>query len=296
MAGEYISVYKSEKHKTELCALYDMALKKWPVPYTELFLETRCGRTHVIRCGNENGKPVVLFHGTGNNSLSWKYSASDLGSSFDLYLIDTINDPGKSDASVGFDPSCDYAAWVNEILGELKLDKPFCAGHSKGAWIALNSLVSDPDCFEKVVLLAPAVGIHERMSRSFMLRSIYVGMAPSVKNLRSYFDYVFGPDKKASQSYIEYFRQILLGTRSKPIRHRQFTDDELRNVRAPVMIVFGDHEVCVDYEKAAARARRLIANVEIEIVKNAGHGLHGEKPEIVNGLMRNFFERRMNTV
>jgi hypothetical protein len=69
MKEKYLSVYKSGKAKNELLAYYDAILDNWPVPYTEINLETPHGKTHIICCGKEDGNPLLLFHGTGNNSL-----------------------------------------------------------------------------------------------------------------------------------------------------------------------------------------------------------------------------------
>jgi pimeloyl-ACP methyl ester carboxylesterase len=289
METKYRSLYRSEKHKAELYALYDKVLDNWPVPFREIELETPCGRTHLINCGNASGEPLLLFHGINNNSLMWRFNVAGLGERFNLYLVDTINDPGKSEAAAAFDPARDYAAWVRETLSALGLHDAFFLGHSKGGWIVLNTLVSDPALVRKACLLAPAVGINAKLKTKFMLKSISVGISPTVKKVTSYFRYMSGPGRSANPDFIEYLTQIIKGTRSRPVRHRQFTDDELRAIRRPLLIAFGDREVCGDYRKVIERAQRLIPGVEVKIVPGAGHGLQGEEPEKVNSMIAGFF-------
>src|SRR5262249_15327734 len=47
-----------------------------------------------------------------------------------------------------------------------------------------------------------------------------------------------------------------------------FSDDELRTLRVPTLVLYGDHEVICDPAAAVARARRLILDVEAD--RNAG--------------------------
>ena len=45
-----------------------------------------------------------------------------------------------------------------------------------------------------------------------------------------------------------------------------FSDDELRAMRVPTLLLIGDHEVIYDPATALARARRLIPDFEGELV------------------------------
>ena len=38
-------------------------------------------------------------------------------------MIDTVNDPGKSEASPAFDPQTDYGRWTTELLDDLGIEK-----------------------------------------------------------------------------------------------------------------------------------------------------------------------------
>ena len=207
------------------------------------------------------------------------------------FLIDAINDPGKSEASFSFNPATDYAKWVNELFEALTIKNAHLAGHSKGGWIVLNSLIEIPDRIRKAVLLAPAAGINAKLKTAFLLRSLLVGINPSVKNVTSYFKYISGSGKKVNTQYIEYLSKVIKGTRTRPIKHRQFTNEELKAIRKPVFLLFGEHEVTVDYKKVIARAKELISHLETTIVPDAGHGLQGEHPELVNRYIIDFLRR-----
>jgi pimeloyl-ACP methyl ester carboxylesterase len=282
---EYVSVYRSPRSRAGLLEYYDRILRNWPIPYEERFVETKSGKTHIVLCGKEGARPLLLFHGTGNNSLMWRYNVAQLGEHFRLHLIDTLNDPGKSEAKPAFSPETDYARWTTEILDALDIDKALLVGHSKGGWIALNAAVCVPARVERIVLLAPAVGISSEVSPAFMRKSLRLVLFPTRRAVESYLRYVSGPEARIGTDFACYLSKVIRGTRHKLIKHRQFTDDELRGIDSPVLLVFGDHEVCVEYRKVVERARSCIRRLEVQIVPGTGHALQGEKPDTVNKLI-----------
>ncbi len=288
---QYVSVYKSDRSRRDLLGYYDRILQKWPLPFEERILETQSGRTHVLACGQSDGKPLLLFHGTGNNSTMWRNNVSGLGEHFRLYLIDTLNDPGKSEARAEFNPGTDYARWTAEVLDALRLPAAPLVGHSKGGWIALNAAIGIPARVQRVVLLAPAAGISSRLNPGFMRKSLRLGVFPTRGAVQAYLRYMSGPGASVSVGYADYLLKLIRGTTHKMVAHRAFSDDELKAIAAPVLLVFGEHEVCVDYGHVLDRARSCIRNLETQIVAGAGHALQGEKPEAVNKLIADFLCR-----
>jgi pimeloyl-ACP methyl ester carboxylesterase len=61
-----------------------------------------------------------------------------------------------------------------------------------------------------------------------------------------------------------------------------FSDSELRGIRVPTLVMIGDREVIYNPHKVAAKAKRLIPDVSVEIVPGAGHALFYDRPDIVN--------------
>jgi pimeloyl-ACP methyl ester carboxylesterase len=283
--AKYVSVYRSQRSRGRLLEYYDRILRNWPIPCEERFVETKSGKTHLLLCGKEGARPLLLFHGTGNNSLMWRFNVAQLGEHFRLHLVDTVNDPGKSEAAPGFNPDTDYARWTTEVLDALGIGKALLVGHSKGGWIVLNAAICIPARVEKVVLLAPAVGINSDLSPKFMLKSLRVGLLPTRKAVESYLKYVSGPGARISTEYADYLAKVIRGTKPRLIKHKRFSDEELRSIDAPVLLVFGDHEVCVDYRKVVDRARSCIRHLYVQIIPGTGHALQGEKPDTVNRLI-----------
>ncbi len=288
MKNKYVSAYKSKKWKIELLKYYDNILQNWPIPFEEMEVETLTAKTYILKCGNPEGKPLFFFHGTGNNSLMWRYNVEGLGKKYQLHLIDTPNDPGKSSVSLSFKPPEGYTQWVRELIESLGFDKVSVVGHSKGGWLALNTIISLPEKIYKAVLLAPAAGLVSKLNPEFLKKSLKVGLFPNEKNVIEYLKYMYGGEREINLDYAKYLSKLIKGTKSKPIAHREFTDDELQAIKSPVFLMFGEHERCIDYNKAIMRANVNIRNLRTKIIDGTGHALQGERPEEINKLIVDF--------
>ena len=58
------------------------------------------------------------------------------------------------------------------------------------------------------------------------------------------------------------------------------TDDVLRMIDTPTLLLFGERSPVNHAQRARERSRRLIANVETEVIPDAGHMLPVEMPEL----------------
>ncbi|WP_161635334.1 hypothetical protein [Aquimarina macrocephali] len=52
------SIYKNNQAKTDLMNLYDQKLKDLQIDYTNVDVDTKFGRTRVVRTGNSKGKKL----------------------------------------------------------------------------------------------------------------------------------------------------------------------------------------------------------------------------------------------
>ena len=66
------------------------------------------------------------------------------------------------------------------------------------------------------------------------------------------------------------------------MRPPAFTDDELRQISAPTLLLYGEREVGYDVNAIRKRVARLPANFHIEVIPNAGHMLDHDQPEAVS--------------
>lgn len=103
-----------------------------------------------------DGEPLVLIHGMGSSSTSWKRVSTSLQEKFQVISFDL---PGHGetplDTTQAMDPHS-LAVLITEQLDEIGIQKAHFAGNSLGGWIALEIASSFPNRTLSVTGLAPA--------------------------------------------------------------------------------------------------------------------------------------------
>jgi pimeloyl-ACP methyl ester carboxylesterase len=67
-----------------------------------------------------------------------------------------------------------------------------------------------------------------------------------------------------------------------------FSDEELRKIRNPVLLLIGDHEMIYKAEDVFRRATCLVTGLRAEIVPNANHNAEYTAPDFVNARILEF--------
>src|SRR6185295_5883646 len=69
-----------------------------------------------------------------------------------------------------------------------------------------------------------------------------------------------------------------------------FSDDDLRAMRVPTLLLIGEHEVICDPVAALARARRVFADVHGELVPRCRHDMCFSQRRIVDTRVLDFLK------
>lgn len=137
------SGFPNERSRARYLEVYE-ELSDWPVPVTELAVETSFGTTHVRVCGD--GPPVVLLHGIMVTSLSWQPCVAGLAPHRRVYAPDSLGEPGRSVQTRPMPDAQANADWLAEVLDRLGHDRVHLAGVSRGGWLALNPRARRGNC------------------------------------------------------------------------------------------------------------------------------------------------------
>jgi pimeloyl-ACP methyl ester carboxylesterase len=70
------------------------------------------------------------------------------------------------------------------------------------------------------------------------------------------------------------------------------SDDDLRSLRMPVLLLFGDREVICDPAEAFNRAFRLFLHLEGELIAGCSHDMCYSQSRIVDARVLDFLGRR----
>jgi pimeloyl-ACP methyl ester carboxylesterase len=271
-------------------------MKMWPVPYEEIEIPTRFGMTHVVASGPKDAPPLVLLHGYFVTLNMWLPNIADFSKEYRVYAIDVMGQPSKSFPNLDepIRDAADFVKWLNATLSGLNLDRISLVGMSFGGWLAINLAMTAPDRVRKLVLLSPAASF-QPLVRQFSLRGMLMGFFPTrftTDSLMGWMGFKDTPGDTVIRHLLDLFylglKHFRLPMETMRIMPGVFSDEELRALDMPVLLLIGDSEVIYDPTKAMARARQLIPNFEGELVPRCSHDMCSSQYQIVDARVLNF--------
>ncbi len=285
------SPFVSPEGAAAYTAAYDAALKLWPVPFESLQVDGRYGRTHLVVSGPTAAPSMVLLHGANCSLLMWSPNIADLSHDYRVYAVDVMGQPSKSvpDPQHPLLTRQDCVAWLSELLDALHIERTTLVGMSYGGWLALSYAISAPERLSKIVLLSPA-GSFVPLAPVFyqygsrMQPSLTRQDAEDFLHVTMYEDNLRDPlihtlyEREVEQFYLgfKYFRP------QPQAAPDVFSDEELRGLRVPTLLLIGQQEALYDPTAALERARRLIPQLEGELVPRANHDMSSGQHEVVD--------------
>jgi pimeloyl-ACP methyl ester carboxylesterase len=263
------TLYKTVEGEKAVMAVYDAALKNWPVAHETQIISSRHGDTFVIANGSALAPALILLHGAGGNSTMWAGDVTDYSRHYRVYAVDLLGEAGKSAANRPAWDSPAFAEWLEDIFNGLKIEHATLVGISQGAWTALKFAVVMPDRLDKLVLIAPGGIVPDRTS--FIIRAIGLTLLGKW-GIKRLVRALFG-DQKVPASVIDTVVQT--STQFKPRLGILpiFSDDELRRLTMPVLLLGGTKDIMRDLNKIEARLRNLLPHLKTVIIPGAGHAL-----------------------
>jgi pimeloyl-ACP methyl ester carboxylesterase len=290
------SAFKTPEGEAAYLAAYEAAMKLWPVPYEEIEIPSRFGMTHIVTSGPKDAPPLVLLHGYMANLTMWSPNVADFSKDYRVYAIDVMGQPGRSipDPDEPIRDAADLVGWLSETLNGLNLDRIFLVGMSYGGWLALNFTVTAPARVRKLALLSPAASF-QPVVRQMGLRGMLMFLIPTRLTVNTCFAWMGFKDtpgdtvtrcvRDLAYLGVKHFRFVPETARVTP---SVFSDDDLRALHVPVLLLIGENEVIYDAAKALDRARALLPSFEGELVPQSSHEMCSSQHRIVDARVRDF--------
>ena len=277
-------MFRTPEGQARYFAAYDETMKLWPEAVHSFDIPTSFGSTHIHTCGTE-GAPLLLIHGQAISSTMWYPNVETLSQYHRVYTMDILGDMGKSIQTRPFKGPNDFSTWMREVMDGLNLEQAHVAGLSYGGFIAAQTALAIPERVLKLILMAPASLLSIRPV--FFLRMFAV-LTPGL-SFASRQKLITGTD---SPRAIPAIRQMFTTTdfRYSMYLPPTFKDDQLRQIKAPTLLMMGEQEVIYNYHKAIARAKKLIPNLTSAIIPGAGHAMNFDQPELVNQQILDFLQ------
>ena len=274
------SIYRTPTGEKAVMAWYASILSRWPIPHETMNIATRHGNTFVIASGQPSALPLVLLHGAGSNSAMWMRDVGALSRTFRTYAVDLLSEPGRSAPNRPSWNSPAYAEWLDDVLSALKVERVALVGLSQGAWVALSYTIGKPDRVEKLVLICPGGIIPDRVS--FVFRAICYsllgrwGLKRMVRMLHA--------DQKVPEGVEE---MIAIMTRNFHARMGIlpiFSDEQLRRLTMPTLLLGGTKDALRDIKKIAARLHAFVPQLDTILLPGVGHAVVDKTEHILSFL------------
>lgn len=236
------------------------------------------------------GEIVVLIHGTAASLHTWQGWMPSLKKTFRVLRMDLpafgLTGPAK-DRNYSIDS---YVKFLENFLAHFNTRQINLVGNSLGGQIAWHFAAKHPDNVNKLILIDSAglprmgkIPLPIRLARMPVLDKIARYVSPRFlvkKSLKEvYFDKTRVTDALVDRYYSMTLRE---GNRQAFVdRAHQLSEDsgdDLRKVRMPTLILWGQHDQWIPVAQAEVFRKKLLLP-QVKIYDNAGHVPQEEIPE-----------------
>jgi pimeloyl-ACP methyl ester carboxylesterase len=246
----------------------------------------------------ETGTGLVFLHGLFGQGRNWTQIAKALAGSHRVTLVD-LPDHGRS----GWLEDFDLIEVADRVAGLISADDPVCLiGHSLGGKVAMVLALRHPDLVERLCVVDVAPVAYQRLSEFSGYIEAMRALDLDALGQRADADAALATDvphptvrsfllqnlRRDGESWR--WQQNLEGLRRALPSIGSWPEAELSDVApyaGPVLWIGGGSSDYIKDEYAAAMDRLFPHNRRVRI-KNAGHWVHSEQPEVFIEVLRRF--------
>lgn len=283
-----VKKYRNKKAGEQILRSYDQLLNIWGCDIKERDITTTYGTIHVIETGREDGTPLVLFHGVGDDAAQmWVYNAKRLGEHYKVYAIDTMGGPGKSVPNENYNKDFDDIKCIDEVLNRLAVEKAVIAGVSNGAYLVQAYTLKRPERVIKGICIAGSVAVGGKKMAMLAILKIFMPEAlfPTEKNMVKLVRKLCGShytEFSGNPVVMEHFRSVLKGFNNAAMGYHKvegFTPEEIDKIRPKITYLVGEED---PFQKLGGRELLIENKMDAIFYKDAGHALNHELHDEIN--------------
>jgi magnesium chelatase accessory protein len=270
--------------------------KDWPNAENSEFIQTQHVKWHIQRWGvSSKKKPtILLLHGTGASTHSWRDLAPLLATQFKVISVDLPGHAFTSKPSKRWMTLEGMAASIAQLLQVCNAQPDYIVGHSAGAAIAIKmallNLASPKKIFSFNGALLPLESLSGQFFSPIAKLLVLNPFVPRLFAWRANDPAIVAALLKGTGSQIDEKGNALY---AKLIRNHQHAAGalammaswdldalkrDLPKLMTPLFLVIADKDKTI-LPSVAQRVKLLLPQAQISVMKNLGHLAHEEAPE-----------------
>jgi magnesium chelatase accessory protein len=273
----------------------------WPNRASSVFIRAANLSWHVQRMGN--GPPILLLHGTGSSTHSWRALAPLLASRFTVVAPDL---PGHGFTETPVEDGLSLPGMAREIadlLTVLAFDPAMIVGHSAGAAIMTRMTLDGTVAPRALVSLNGALLPFRGFARSFFspLAKLLV-LNPLVPRLFAWRAsdrvaverLIRNTGSEIDKEGVDLYRRLVSSHRHVSAALAMIANwdldplfRDLGKLKVPVLLVAGGDDWAISSEQAF-RVQKRVPSAKVEYMRGVGHLAHEERPEEIASIIEQF--------
>jgi len=268
------AVYKNANGKRIIQDLYDKQVSALNIDFEDIYVDTRFGKSHLLKTGDPNGKPILLFHGGNSTAPYYLRDFLCLRNEYLIYAADIMGHPGKSAQTVLSAKNLEYGEWASDVIDGLGFKQMICMGGSYGGGVLMKLMCVAPKKILKAILLVPS-GIWNASNASVMFNMgipmiLYI-ITKNGKWLKKAILPMALYENEIDESTFEMVKCAFDNVCVKAGMPSNVKVTDMKNYTAPTLLITGEKDIIFPGEKVIARAKKIIPNLKTYLMKGSGH-------------------------
>ncbi len=256
----------------------------------------------------ENKPVIIVLHGLYGASDNWLSIAKTWQKDYEIYLVDLRNH-GRSPHSSNHT----YESMRNDVLELMdsnRIRKAIIVGQSMGGKVAMQIAMDYPERVNALVIvdISPkdySLENDENVARHQKILAAMLSLDLSQIKKREDINELLVltiPEERTRQFIMKNLKRnrdqtfswkLNIGVIAKEILNitKGFSDNEIqKNISGfPVLFIRGEQSNYIQ-NTDVKRIAEIFPSAEIETIRNAGHWIHSEQPELLSNLVIDFLE------
>jgi pimeloyl-ACP methyl ester carboxylesterase len=244
-----------------------------------------------------SGTPLVLLHGLGSSSRSWRQQLDGLKEHYQVIAWDAPGYGKSSDPDPEFRTFAELADMLKGFLDSLGFRRIFLLGHSMGSTLAIQFCTMYPQYVEALILASSTRGgkAHpETNERKLKNRLHMIENLPPTELARQRTPQMLSPFASAELRHeVESIMAEVRPAGYRSVAYSLYHADQtplLSAITVPTLVICGEEDVITPVAESRI-VREGIAGAELVLIPRAGHLCYLEQPQLFNTHVHTFCQR-----